>query len=185
MRITIDGNIGSGKTTQIKILQEKGLSVHPEPIHEWPLEKFYNDKKRWAFLMQMSVLSGFATKAFVYERSPDSSLKIFWEYMNDHSIVTQEENNTCTCMYSRYGWISDVFIYIHTPPDVCFDRVSKRFQDGDTGVYIEYLEELDMYYKKYIEQHPCVFVIDGTKSPEEIHKEILSIIKECTNDVTE
>lgn len=184
MRITIDGNIGSGKTTQIRLLQEKGISVHPEPIHEWPLTTFYSDKKRWAFLMQMSVLSGFEAHADVYERSPDSSLHVFWKYMVDHDYVTYEENKICRNMYSIYGWKPDVFVYIDTPPSICNERVSKRFQDGDSGVYKEYLEELDVYYKKYIELHPRVFVIDGTKTPEEIHKEIISIIKECTNDVT-
>lgn len=183
MKITIDGNIGSGKTTQIKLLQENSLSVHPEPIQDWPLTTFYTDKQRWAFLMQMSVLSGFAKDAFIYERSPDSSLNVFWEYMNDHGYVTCEENKICKDMYSRYGWKPDVFVYINTPPNVCNERVSKRFQDGDSCVYKEYLEELDVYYKKYIKEHPCVFIIDGKQPPEEIHKEIMSIIKKCTKDV--
>ena len=177
MKITIDGNIGSGKTTQIKLLKNKGYSVHAEPIHEWPLELFYSDKKRWAFLMQMAVLNGFRTHADIYERSPDSSFEVFW---NKNLI----ENEICKSMYDTYGWKSDMFIFIDTPPEVCFERVSKRHQDGDSSVSLDYLIELDKRYSEYIKNHTNVFIIDGKKQQDDIHKEIISLIKEC-NDVTE
>jgi predicted ATPase len=41
MKVVIDGNIGSGKTTQLGLLEKAGYIVRREPIDQWPLEEFY------------------------------------------------------------------------------------------------------------------------------------------------
>lgn len=177
MKITIDGNIGSGKTTQIRMLESSGYSVHAEPIQQWPLELFYSNGSRWAFLMQMAVLEGFSVHSDIYERSPHSSLKIFWDFMSDK--VTEEEDNICRKMYETYGWTSDVYIYIDTSPEICYERIKTRHQEGDSSIDINYLRTLDTLYKQYTQSHPNVHVIDGHQSAYSIHNQIISIIKEC------
>ena len=64
---SIEGNIGSGKSTIIERLKERypQFIYLPEPVDEWNkikdnsgvtiLEKFYNDKKRYSFSFQMMV----------------------------------------------------------------------------------------------------------------------------------
>jgi deoxyadenosine/deoxycytidine kinase len=66
--ISIEGNIGSGKSTLIKKLRElpefqNGFTFLPEPVDEWNtikdsdgitiLEKYYSDQKKYAFSFQM------------------------------------------------------------------------------------------------------------------------------------
>ncbi len=67
---SIDGNIGSGKSTIIKLLKEKFKTINkteiiylPEPVKTWSsikdkegeniIEKFYKDNKKYAFAFQM------------------------------------------------------------------------------------------------------------------------------------
>jgi hypothetical protein len=40
MKIVIDGNIGSGKTTQLGLLEQKGWKLRREPIDKWPPQRF-------------------------------------------------------------------------------------------------------------------------------------------------
>lgn len=179
-RIVIDGNIGSGKTTQLNILSKLGFQVHCEPIHEWPLDLFYKDKDRWAFLLQMSILKSFLDKdGLIWERSPESSREVFWKMLGRG---TPEEERIYKYFYEKYSWSPDVHIYIRTDPEVCLDRITSRQQTGDTRIDLEYLQTVHMYYEEYImSKSTHVHIIDGNNSsPEEIHAEILRCI---THDV--
>lgn len=181
--ITIDGNIGSGKTTQLELLGGK-YEIFREPIESWPLESFYDNKSRWAFLLQMTILKTFQPppcKNAIYERSPDSSKNVFWSMMCDDGIVTEDEKTTCNYFYSVYGWTPDIVIYIRTSPEKCYERLTKRHQKGDTGVSLEYLQKVHSYYEQFIActcESPNIHIIDGnTDDRESIHKQILKIIE--------
>ena len=62
--ISVDGNIGSGKSTLVKYLKSKYKNLYflDEPVDEWVriiddndeniLHKFYNDKSRYSYLFQ-------------------------------------------------------------------------------------------------------------------------------------
>ena len=55
----IEGNVGSGKSTFLKLLQEKGHQIILEPVNEWCnlfnkngknlLEEFYGNQERYAY----------------------------------------------------------------------------------------------------------------------------------------
>ncbi len=172
----IDGNIGSGKSTQIKKLE----GALPEPIDEWPLDLFYGDKKRWSFLLQLSILRSFINmkkhKKGIFERSPESSIKVFWKMLVDDNVVNPTENDVCSYFYDTTGWSPDVHIYIRTNPEVCYERICSRTQTGDNGITLEYLNKLHEYYEEYIKTRTS-YVIDGHQDPEEIHKQIKEIIR--------
>ena len=83
IRVVIDGNIGSGKTTQLGLLEKKGYTVRREAIHDWPLDEFYTDPARWAFLLHMNILLSNQPGEGVQlvERSLLSSRWVFWEVL--------------------------------------------------------------------------------------------------------
>lgn len=179
-RVVIDGNIGSGKSTQLKLLSNE-YTIKCEPIHEWPLKLFYEDPVRWAFLLQMSILKSFShhhhdeSPVIIWERSPESSREVFWNILSK----THEEDDIYGHFYEKCGWAPDIHVYIRTDPDMCFERISSRYQEGDLKITREYLQRVHESYERYISSKKGVTVIDGNKSLEEIHIEIVRCLRDA------
>jgi deoxyadenosine/deoxycytidine kinase len=176
-RIVIDGNIGSGKSTQVKLLAQEGYKVLTEQIDDWPLDDYYKDPPKFALALQLAVLKSFqAPGVQVYERSPESSREVFWKMLRDEGTVTEEDDDTYQKAYDKTGWYPDVHIYIDTPPQVCFDRLESRRQVGDNAITLDYIKKIDRYYKKYI-MVGCAHKIDGRLSQTQILEQILWVIR--------
>ena len=182
-RIVIDGNIGSGKTTQLGLLEKKGWTVRREPIDDWPLEKFYKDPKKWAFYFHMVILKTLrplkTKKPVVYERSLLSSRWVFWPILVRQYDLPKEEDELYSKFYDDYYWFPDLYIFLSKSPEKAWDHVQKRGQAGDFGVTLDYIRELDVEYKKLIRSVPCkVIVVNADRTPEEIHDEICRHLSE-------
>jgi deoxyadenosine/deoxycytidine kinase len=184
MKVVIDGNIGSGKTTQLNLLEKKGWRVQREPIDDWPLELFYKDKSRWALLLQMKILQTLQpvktrdTDVIIYERCLLSTRHVFWEYLMKYNLVRAEEHDVYCHQYDKDVWFPDVYIFLSKTPEMAFEHIKKRKQAGDSGVYLSYLKDLDVLYTRMLTNVPCkVHVINGHQSPEDIHQQILSLLK--------
>ena len=181
MKVVIDGNIGSGKTTQLGLLEQKGWKVRREPIDKWPLEEFYKDPKRWAFYFHMVILQTLrplqTKEHIIYERSLLSSRWVFWPVLLKKGLVTPEEDATYDKFYNQYAWYPDVYIFLAKNLDLAWEHIQKRGQAGDGGVTREYLQELGDEYQKLIKNVPCrVYVVNANRSVEEIHTEICQIL---------
>jgi deoxyadenosine/deoxycytidine kinase len=182
-RVVIDGNIGSGKTTQLGLLEQKGWKVRREPIDDWPLEEFYKDPKRWAFYFHMVILQTLrpvkTSEPVIYERSLLSSRWVFWPVLLNNGTVTKQEDKTYARFYDQYAWYPDLYIFLAKDLDLAWEHIQKRHQAGDTGVTREYLGELADEYQKLIRNVPCrVHIVNANRSVEEIHKEICSILSD-------
>ncbi len=183
MKIVIDGLIGAGKSTQVDIIHNKlGIPVVKEPIEEWPLKLFYSNPKRWGFMMQVAVLNSFVKfKAVdgIFERSPESTRSVFWQNLVDSKVVTHTEDEIFQKLFSYLEWKPDITILIEKDPKLCFEHIQKRNQDGDNGVSLEYLEQLNNYYQKFKSKE--VIVVNGNQSIQEVSDEILKKINTLRN----
>ena len=183
MKIVIDGNIGSGKTTQLNLLSRYYLNIYKEPIEKWPLDLFYSDPKRWGFLLQIRILQTFyeqSSLSGIFERCPMSSKHVFW----DDSEKTEIEDTVYSDQFDIMAWKPDIYILISTPPKTCLEHIQNRIQEGDSYITIEYLEHLDKKYKSmYSDIITCPkYMVDGSSSsPEEINKQIRYIIDNYGN----
>jgi len=113
MLIYIEGNIGSGKSTFVRLLQNylakfatKPVLVQ-EPVDEWMetrdsdgsniLEKFYSDLPRWSFTFQMNSFISRAHK-IQKERTPDNNWDPFM--LVERSIYTDRHCFAVNCFNS-------------------------------------------------------------------------------------
>jgi len=117
VRISIEGNIATGKSTFIKILEEasetEDWEITPEPVSQWTqidgeqssggnlLELFYNDPKRWSYTFQSYALLsrmrlqrepfGPTCQARLSERSIHSDRYIFARNCFETGLMTETE----------------------------------------------------------------------------------------------
>jgi thymidine kinase len=190
MKISIEGSIASGKSTLCASLNKATrIPVFLEPIDSWTLlDKFYEDSRRWGLTFNVEVLLSmyqWKDNSFnsIYERSPNSCKHVFTQLMLDDGTLEVAEKNIFDKMFKTFGWDQDVIIYVRTPPNVCFERMNKRGRECENTVSYEYLEKLDKKHNEMLEHlkkdKPIIkiFYVDGTQSAEDVHKEVLGILK--------
>lgn len=174
--ISIEGNIGTGKSTLLSDLRksyanDSSICFLDEPVHVWDtfkdqhgvtiLEKYYADQKRYAFPFQMmayiSRLSALRAalnqnyKVIIMERSVYTDSSVFAKMLFDDRKIEEIE-------YKIYKtWINEFisefppfkFIYLQANPAVSFERVTKRARTGEV-IPLEYLQNCHNYHEEWL-----------------------------------
>jgi deoxyadenosine/deoxycytidine kinase len=176
--ISIDGNIGSGKSTKVRDLEkyytEQGRNdviFIQEPVDSWNsvvdengvtiLSNYYKDQKRFAFRLQMlayisrlSLLRDAVKKGYKYiitERCVGTDRNVFSKMLYDKGDIEHDEYIIYQKWYEEF--ISDVpigaIVYIKASPETCLERVNIRAREGE-NIPLEYLKECDKYHDDWI-----------------------------------
>ena len=188
--ISIDGNIGSGKSTKVRDLEkyytEQGRNdviFIQEPVDSWNsvvdengvtiLSNYYKDQKRFAFRLQMlayisrlSLLRDAVKKGYKYiitERCVGTDRNVFSKMLYDKGDIEHDEYIIYQKWYEEF--ISDVpigaIVYIKASPETCLERVNIRAREGE-NIPLEYLKECDKYHNDWINsEHVPKLVIDA------------------------
>jgi deoxycitidine kinase/deoxyguanosine kinase len=176
---SIEGNIGSGKTTIIENLQklfecDDSVVFIREPVDVWQtikdqdgetiLAKFYKDPAKWSFTFQVMAYSTRLSmlrevvrnnplcKTIICERSLDADKHIFAKMLHDDGLI----DDVSFQIYQRfYGEFQDEFqldgiIYIDADAHICKERVEKRARNGEDSVSLEYLEKCQRYHEEWL-----------------------------------
>ena len=191
MKIVISGSIGSGKSTQIKHLQDEfqnhaSVQIIPEAVDEWIkdgwLQKFYSDQKKYSLGFQFRVLQSQINLPnidglTIIERSPHTTVEIFSKQLTEDGMVTQEGYKSILNFAEYNNWEPTCFIYIQTPPEICHQRILERSRDAESTISLEYLQNLhqkhEEFHQKQEYQH---YMIDGTQSKDKVFYEIMQIL---------
>ena len=188
MIVSIAGNIGSGKSTLIKKLHEKGYNVYEEPVHKWSLlPRFYTNMERWSFSLQvqilMSILEFPKNKVNIVERSPWESLKIFSQYAKDHSLFDPIEFCLLESLHDKLAWTPDLFIYLQCNPDVCIERIKHRGRECENDIDPQYVKDLHIYYEKEIIQEKNTLIINAEEDCDTVMNNVnICLMKYKNND---
>lgn len=169
--ISVNGNIGSGKSTLMDKLsfvtetrdesQKKIFDLIPEPIEAWKpwLKLFYENPQRYAYSFQSVVLlhqmiqyefindsRRMLSPVVLFERDPLVSKHIFAETLVEDGSIHPMEMEIYNEMYRRkFHWIPDYTVYIRTPPEICAERVAQRARSSESSIPLDYLRRL--HYK--------------------------------------
>ena len=181
---TIEGNIGAGKTTILKIIGKNfdDVTFVEEPVSQWQnlggenlLEKFYQDPERWGFTFEFySMLSKIKClmkaadsekNIIIIERSILSN-KIFIDISKEMNKLNDLEYGMLINTYNFYKQnvypILNGIIYLNTPVDVCVNRIIQRNRNEECNVDKSYLNILHEKFKELSNESTIpTLIVDG------------------------
>ena len=170
----LEGNIGAGKTTFLKLIAQKtaGISVSYEPLDDWQkrvsgrslLESFYTDPHRWAYSMETFAMLSRVREHLrdqervdphgIIERSVYSGFYCFALNSYRNNFLTPLEWHMCKTWFDflipgkcrpPHG-----FIYLRVNPTVAYERIVKRGRTAESGITLDYLEQLHQCHEAFL-----------------------------------
>nr|XP_053651355.1 deoxynucleoside kinase-like [Cherax quadricarinatus]XP_053651356.1 deoxynucleoside kinase-like [Cherax quadricarinatus] len=195
--VSIEGNIGSGKSTFLNYFSAiPGVITHQEPIDLWTnlkghnlLGKLYEDPERWSFLFQSYVQ---LTRLNIHLQQSSSSVKLIERSLQNNRYCFVESGHDCghlkdaeysvLCEYyelleSQLDIGIDLIVYLRSTPEIVHSRMLRRGRSEEAGVPLEYLQVVHNYYEKWLLNHepkepPApVLIINADQDLEDIKKE--------------
>jgi len=177
--IFIEGNIGSGKSTFIKCLQDRGHLVNLEPVDKWTamkngngknlLEEFYGDQARNAYMFQSiafrtRIMSITQNPSTFVERSVFTDKNVFAKTCHE----TGKMNDLEWIDYCEwFKWLTTVFnikpagyIYLRADPKISHERIVKRSRGGEENIPFDYLKNLHEKHDNWLLKEDNVLVLD-------------------------
>jgi len=191
----LEGNIGAGKTSLGKILQDSNkYDFLEEPVDRWRegfannlFEMFYEDMPRWSFTFQ---IMAFITRAktwtevldqvqgdhVVLERSIFTDRHVFAKNLYSVGAMNESEWQLYQELWDflalNYCERPSKIIYLRTPADICLERIKMRGRSEEQQMPLDYLKRLEDLHDEWLMDHPDAIILDGTRNwnAAEIHE---------------
>jgi len=194
--IAIEGNIGAGKTTLSNMIgDEFNARLVLERFADNPfLPKFYEDKDRYAFPLEMSFLadryqqlSDDLAQFDLFKNLIVSDYYIFKSLIFSQITLQKDEFNLYRRMFDvMYKEIAkpDLYIYLYQNTDRLLENIKKRGREYEKNIQPGYLDKIHKGYFNFIksQQDLNTLVIDVSEMDfvknEDDYNDILKRIKE-------
>jgi deoxyadenosine/deoxycytidine kinase len=188
---SIEGNIGSGKSTLINILRNENVNDNivylPEPVDTWKtikdennktlLEKFYEDKKKYSFSFQMmayisrisslrNTIKKNSNSVIITERSVLTDKNVFAKMLFDSNYIEKVNYDIYLRWFDEFtkDITIDYIIYVKTEPSICQQRTILRNRKGE-HIPLEYFKKCHKYHEEWINSLKCnVLCLDGNQN---------------------
>ena len=160
--ITIDGNIGCGKTGVLNYLHKTfKLPVDLEPVDNWQpyLNNMYNNKNN-TFNFQVRIWldrcwiqkNNINNNNILVERSPYFIKNTFIEIAKENNLINNAEYEILLDLHNKTDkmWENNTYIYLKSNPDACFERIHKRNRLSEDKITIEYIIRLHELHEEKI-----------------------------------
>ena len=178
--ISIDGNIGSGKSTILNHLRErlsgnKKYVFVDELVKEWSkiehegitiLEKFYGNTEKYSFSFQMmayitrlnmlkTAVKKNPNSIIITERCLYTDKFVFAKMLYDQKQINPYEYQIYNKWFDEF--ISDLpehkFFFIKSDPTKSKERINKRKRVGEDNISIDYLSSCEKYHLEMYNKH--------------------------------
>jgi deoxycitidine kinase/deoxyguanosine kinase len=188
--ISIEGNIGSGKSSFVQVLKER-FSDRPdvcflqEPVEEWLmtqdeqgvniLDHYYRDQKTYAFPFQMMA---YISRLTILKRALETP---HYKYIITERCLHTDKHVFCKMLYHDgmidtigfkiYNrWFTEFqdmaipyhYVYLQTDPEVSKQRVDLRARSGET-IPIDYLKKCHDYHENWLLQNQRLCIINANQ----------------------
>ena len=210
--ISIEGNIGVGKSTFTNILEKyfTDFIVVSEPVDLWlniktpsnPDENilglFYKDIPRWGYTFQnmayitrmMKIQNGIKSdkKLVFLDRSLGTDKNVFEKMLYDDGLITDIEHQIyelwCN-FYTNYINNDNVikYIYLRCSPETAYERIKKRGREEEKNITLDYLKKIHSYHEKWLLNLEDILIIDCDKDFESDLDYQIFIINKIKNQI--
>jgi deoxyadenosine/deoxycytidine kinase len=204
---SVDGNIGSGKSTFIKRLSKYLKNIHnlpiiylQEPVQDWKgikhddnknlIEKYYEDQEKWGFSFQITTLISRISQIkntiannydciIITERSICSDKNVFCQMLYDTNVINTLNYNIYLRWFNEFikDYPINGYIYIKTKPEKALERVLKRKRKGEEEIPIEYLSLCNVYHNNWLKKEEKLLELDGNLDIDDIPSEWVQNVK--------
>lgn len=188
--ITIDANIGAGKSSLLKHIHKKyDILINPEPVEDWQpfLKKIYEENTGYAQMQfqvwKRSLIQVKTDSLMLMERSPLMVNETFLEIHHDIKNINDEDYSELKRMYeyTLKLWKPIKYVYLRVSPAICLEHIQMRDRESENMISIDYLETIHEYHERAIKKlrntGMDVCIINGdNKDIDEITQELLSLI---------
>ena len=191
MLFSLEGNIGSGKSTIVALLKRdikeiSDIPVHfvDEPVSQWEMiksaegkhmiELFYSDPTKYAFAFQMmayisrlsllhEAILRYPKDIIITERCLLTDYHVFAKMLYENKNMLKEEYEIYQKWFHYFQQEIELtgIIYIKTDPEVAYERCLKRARLGET-ITLEYLEKCHEKHTQWIAHGQYItYIIDN------------------------
>ena len=163
--ITIEGNIGAGKTTLSRLLSTHyNARLILEQFDDNPfLPKFYENREQYAFPLELFFMAERYKQLKDLLQTKDLFHQVtISDYLFTKSLLFAKVNlpEQEFLLYQKLFDIinphllqPDLLIYLHAPIDKLKENIKKRNRSYEQSIDPEYLMSLQETYTQYIKQH--------------------------------
>lgn len=163
--VSIAGNVGSGKSTLIRLLRnETGWPVSHENYEDSPyLADCLRDKHIWSFHSQIWFLNDYlkghleadqSKVIALQERSIYEGMEVFTRNFQESGYMTKREWETIYQLYQTILTLVQppkLILYLEGSPEFLHSRIASRGRGFETPIDQEYLANLNRLYDDWLD----------------------------------
>lgn len=169
----VEGNIGTGKSTFLKKLQQSLVlaDVVLEAVDYWQkenngasiLQNFYQNPQQWAYSMESLSLKTrvrehvelqSSTTPKIIERSIYSGYHCFAQNSYEQGFLNKLEWNIYNSWFqfatAKKCLPPQGFIYLQADPEVSYQRTIKRDRKAEKSISLEYLQQIHQKHEDFL-----------------------------------